>query len=200
MPVAMRRPAAPAMQMLGSSSAPCAATKLHRSSAMRACAHAVLTTPSSMPLKKSSYSVHSPAVMPPAKVAKATPMLFVMIPVEACGFMLTRLCVHISCFSMEATIAGPRIMRWNIGRARLNSVPSAAPARKMATDAATYGNMLRKIRGYSTAKKRTIWRGSSFLPEYTRLWARASSRFRYSSCVRDPRSARTADRSWATCR
>ena len=64
-------------------------------------------------------------------------MLFVMIHVDACGFIPTRLCVHISCRSIDATIAGPSKIRANAGRLNVSSVPSAAPAKKIITAAAT---------------------------------------------------------------
>jgi hypothetical protein len=123
--------------MLGSSSAPCDATKLHRSSAIRACAHAVPTAPSCSPLKNSKYSVPRPASIPPANVINPTLMLFVIIHVEACGPALSRFFVHISCFSIDATSVGPSTIRANAGRLKLSRAPSAAPARKIITDTAT---------------------------------------------------------------
>ena len=56
---------------------------------MPAAAQAIPMTPSSSPLKNSTYAVPSPAVIPSANAVSDTLMLFVMICVEATGLTAT---------------------------------------------------------------------------------------------------------------
>ncbi len=109
MPRAISRPAPPEMKIAGSSSAPCAATKLQSWSAIPACHVAAPITPISMPLVTIMQIVPIPAVMPIANVAKHTAKLLVMMPEAASGLIVTMDFVHISRFSIVSIIFGPRI-------------------------------------------------------------------------------------------
>ncbi len=134
-PRARRSPAAPARMIEGSSSEPCGATKLHSFALMPACAQAVPMTPINTPFQPIIYSVPSPAVTPRAKVAKVTPRLLVIMPLEAAGAIEVIDSVHICRCSMVRTISGPSNCFMKGGRARVSSAPNNAPARNKNNDA-----------------------------------------------------------------
>ena len=72
-------------------------------------------------------------------------MLLVMMRLDSCGFAVRIESVHIWWCSILSTICGPSMACMNCGRATVSSVPSSAPARKIASAAVVYGSRRRKI-------------------------------------------------------
>jgi hypothetical protein len=87
-------------------------------------------------LKTISHAVPIPAAIPSANAANDTPMLFVMIALDASGFTATIECVHISRRSMVSIMCGPSTNRSKPGSARHAPRPNTAPRRKRPVAAA----------------------------------------------------------------
>ena len=67
--------------------------------------------------------------MPALNAMNATPMLFVMIRLEASGFIATIECVHISRRLMVSTICGPRTRLVKSGSREVSTAPGDAAER-----------------------------------------------------------------------